>query len=192
MSRSPELSEVLAGVAAGVAADVRVAMPARVERWDAATQTVDCKPVVRQAYTDEDGARAVADLPVIPNVPVLIPKGFWCEPVPGDFVLLVFSDSSLDKWLQVGGGPLDPESDERHHIANALAITGLVPFSAARVLASYESVALGDALKAYLDTHTHAYASPTGPALTTPPVTDPAGVVPAPSPAPSATAKVTT
>jgi hypothetical protein len=179
-SRSPELSEVLDMVRASAVADVRVAIPARVERWDAAKQQVDCSPLVKNAYDDEDGVRQVEALPVIPNVPVVFPGGGGFRvtfPIAvGDTVLLVFSDKSLDKWLAVGGS-VDPSDDHAHNLSDAIAIPGLRDFAHPLTTAPgstldigadagpFEFAAVGgtnyDAYMTALQTHTHPVAGAT-------------------------------
>jgi hypothetical protein len=169
-TRSPELPELFDRIRASAVADVRVAIPARVERWDAALQQVDVTPLVRNAYEDEDGTRQVEDLPVIPNVPVCFPRGKGANgkcyslkfPVNvGSEVLLIFSDKSLDKWLAVGG-KVDPADDHAHNLTDAMAIPGISDF--AHPLASIpddcvtigedgkvsQGVALGERLDTYL------------------------------------------
>ena len=172
MSRSPTLQEVLERVRGAAGADVRVALPAKVVRYDATKRQVDAAPCVKEFYTDEDGARVAEALPVITSVPVCFPSsgGFSVTfPVSvGDYVLLVFSDLSLDKWLATGG-VVDPSDDRRHALIDAVAIPGLQDFGHA-VDASgasgcieigqdggiFQGVGLGASLKTWLDGHTHA------------------------------------
>jgi hypothetical protein len=172
-TREPLLTEILAQVRERAAADVRVALPAKVVRFDAATQMIDAQPMVREGYIDENGERQTDALPVIPNVPVCFPgSGPFCITFPiavGDTVLLVFSDRSLDKWLSVGG-VIDPGDDRNHHLTDAIAIPGLRPGNAALKsvgscikigadAGAFEGVALGATLKTYLDSLTTALGS---------------------------------
>lgn len=128
MNRTPTLAEVIRRALDARLADVRVALPARVEKYDAAKQVVDVLPLLQERAVGEDGAELVESLPVVPNVPVVFPGagGFRVTfPVqPGDTVLLVFSDRSLDVW-QAKGGEVDPVDLRRHHLADAVAIPGL-------------------------------------------------------------------
>jgi hypothetical protein len=178
-SRSPELSEVLDLVRGSAVADVRVAMPGRVVRWDAAKQQVDVAPVIRNAYEDEDGVRQVEDMPVIPSVPVVFPGGGGFRvtfPIAvGDHVLLVFSDKSLDKWLAVGGN-VDPGDDHLHNLSDAIAIPGLHDFAHPLSTAPGNTIDIGadagpfqpatvggtdyDAFMAALKTHVHPAGTP--------------------------------
>jgi hypothetical protein len=106
-------------------ADVRVSVPAEVQAFDSAAQTVDAKPLVKQARTKSDGSRVVVDLPIITRVPVLYNGNGRFRVVfplaPGDTVLLVFSDRSLDRWFELGG-EVDPRDPRHHHLSDAVAI----------------------------------------------------------------------
>lgn len=131
--RSPSLAAVLNTFKAQMFADMRVSLPARVERYDASTQTADVKPLLKDAFVEEDGTRAIESLPVVTNVPVVFPGagGFRLTfPVrAGDTVLLVFADRSLDAWL-AQGGEASPSDDRRHNLSDAVAIPGLHPNNA--------------------------------------------------------------
>lgn len=127
LSHSPQLAELLNHVKARWAADLRVAIPGRVEKYDAATQLVDVQPLVKdrlELATSEE----TLQLPVITNVPLMFPgTKTWHMTFPveaGDEVLLVFSDKSIDAW-QDQGGISDPADARRHHLTDAVAIPGL-------------------------------------------------------------------
>lgn len=160
-----------------------VSRPARVDAYDATKQTVDVTPALKEVIEDDDGTRVV-DLPVIAGVPVLTHGGggfFTSYPIAaGDFVMLLFSDRSIDRWWSAGG-VVDPIDLRRHEIADAVAITGLRPepsvlteAGAAKMIAGHEggmqmsidnagamvlaavgaavqAIALADAVKAELD-----------------------------------------
>ncbi len=103
-------------------------MPARVERYDAATQLVDVSPQVKEPFENEDGSVSSLQLPIITNVPLVFPGagGFHVTfPVAvGDTVLVVFADRSIDTWL-AEGGLADPVDQRRHSLSDAIAIPGL-------------------------------------------------------------------
>lgn len=132
MSASPELAEVLRAALDSRLGTLHVALPGRVESYDAAKRRADVQPLVRQGYVDEAGARVVERLPVIADVPVVFPgsggvRVTW--PVNrGDTVLLIFCSASIDKWLAVGGD-VDPLDDRRHTLSDAVAIPGLMDFA---------------------------------------------------------------
>lgn len=132
MSQTPSFAEVLRIANEAHTKELRVAIPARVENYDAATQKVDAQPLILEGYRDENGDRQTERLPVVCDVPVVFPgSGPYRITFPvaaGDTVLLVFASSSIDKWLAVGG-EVDPEDDRRHHISDAIAIPGLFDFA---------------------------------------------------------------
>lgn len=132
MNQTPTLAEVLGAALDASARGLRVALPARVESYDPATQQVSAQPLVLEGFVGEDGERATERLPVINGVPVVFPGagGFRVTfPVAvGDTVLLVFSSSSIDRWLALGG-EVDPQDDRRHSINDAVAIPGLRDFA---------------------------------------------------------------
>lgn len=131
---TPTHADLIArGIAKRVSA-IQVALPGRVEAYDSLTQQAEVQPLLQDAFfdSDNDGERTVIRRPKITSVPVCFPGSgafriTW--PVnPGDTVLLVFSSSSLDAWLAVGG-ELDPGDDRHHDISDAVAIPGLFDFA---------------------------------------------------------------
>jgi hypothetical protein len=105
--------------------DVHTCLPGRVESFDPATGTAKVVPLLRRKYAAES---APVSLPVISGVPVVFPRagGSWIR-VPiaaGDGVLLVFSERSLDRWMEKGG-QVDPEDPAKFSLNDAVAIPGL-------------------------------------------------------------------
>lgn len=139
MSRTPELSEVLNTVLESALSELYISMPGKVVAYDATAQKADVQPLIKVPAEDERGELHREALPVVPSVPVVMPGGggFVVQfPISvGDTVLLVFSAASLDKWLARGGGPIDPETDQRHTLSDAVAIPGLRDFRHARATA---------------------------------------------------------
>ncbi len=125
---TPTFTDVLRLAVGQRLRDLHVSMPGRVESYDAATQEASVQPLIKVALSDGKSAT----LPVINGVPVIWPRGggaILSFPIqPGDTVLLVFGERSLDEWLQQGGevAPADPRS---HDLSDAVAIPGLYPFS---------------------------------------------------------------
>lgn len=111
--------------------DVHTALPGRVRSYDAATQTADVTLGARRVVpaTDEDTTEDTAeDLPVLVAVPVVWPRGggfrMHAPLASGDGVLVVFPESSIDRWLD-SGDAADPALPTRHGIDGAIAIPGL-------------------------------------------------------------------
>jgi hypothetical protein len=143
---TPDLATVLRAAFGAGSKGMRVALPARVEAYDASTQQVTVQPLVLEGYIDETGARATERLPAIAGVPVVFPGagGFRVTfpIVAGDTVLLVFASSSIDRWLALGG-EVDPQDDRRHHISDAIAIPGLRSFASPLAQASTSTMSMG-------------------------------------------------
>jgi hypothetical protein len=111
--------------------DVHTALPGRVRSYDAATQTADVTLGARRVVpaTDEDTTEDTAeDLPVLVSVPVVWPRGggyrLHAPLTAGDGVLVIFPESSIDRWLD-SGDAADPALPTRHGIDGAIAIPGL-------------------------------------------------------------------
>ena len=132
MSRTPTLAEVIRAALDARLVDVHTAIPAKVVRYDASKCLVDAAPLVKAPVLAEDGSTSFDALPVVPNVPVSFPGagGFRVTfPVSvGDTVLLVFSEASLERWLQFGGD-VDPQDPRRFALSDAVAIPGLRSFA---------------------------------------------------------------
>lgn len=128
--RTPTLAELLSAFRDGVFRDLRVALPGRVESFDAITGTADVQPMVREAVEGTDGAVSQVSLPVLTGVPIMFPGGgglrITFPMAQGDFVWLHFGDRSIDAWLDQGseGSPVDTR---RHALSDAVAYPGIRP-----------------------------------------------------------------
>lgn len=107
--------------------DVHVALPAKVVAV-LDTQRVHVQPLLQRQYKNGD----VVDIPVIQDVPVIVPRGtdYWIKlPVAVDDTgLILFSERSIDKWL-VQGGKLNPGSPRKFDLSDGIFVPGLYPFS---------------------------------------------------------------
>jgi len=106
---------------------IHTCLPASIVSYDYTKQKATVQPLLKKPYVT--GGES---LPEIPNVPVIFPKGGGFSmhfPLnAGDVVLLLFSERSIDQWLNRGGEilPLDPR---KFDLSDAIAIPGLMPFS---------------------------------------------------------------
>jgi hypothetical protein len=132
MAESPTLGDLLAETIAAARGSINTALPATVLDYDPATQAITAKPTISGRYQDPDtDALIPVPLPAIANVPVAFPSaaGFaitW--PLsPGDTVLLVFADRSMDEWKATGAQETIPADVRRFDLTDAIAITGLRP-----------------------------------------------------------------
>jgi hypothetical protein len=146
MPNTPNLPDVFGMAFAAYARRLHTGIPARVERYDSARQAIDAKPLVKRGYFGEDGERAYEELPVVTDVPVVFPgAGAYTLMMPvavGDTVWLSFSEASLDEWLQ-SGRLVEPLSERRHALTDAVAHIGLRDFSHRRSNAPTDHARLG-------------------------------------------------
>ncbi len=120
---SPGLASVIANAMESRLVDVHTALPARVESYDAGRQVADVKPMIRRVIRAENMDRVSEELPVIPCVPVLWPRGggaFISLPLAaGDFGWVMFGDYSIDRFRSTGQDS-DPGDERRFDLANAV------------------------------------------------------------------------
>jgi len=133
MTRSPTLEDVLREAMTARLMDVHVALPARVEEYNAAEQWVNAKPLLKRSFTTIDGEEISESLPIVPKIPVMFPRagGFFLSlPIAkGDFVLLVFNERSIDAWTAKAGEEVDPVDARMHSLSDAVAFPCFYPFS---------------------------------------------------------------
>jgi len=130
--QTPDLTQTLLAFVRAGAADAWIALPGRIESFDADKQRATVKPLVKKARTDEGGNRIADSLPIITGVPVVFAGGGgFRETFPvaaGDTCELRWHSASLDRWL-ARGGEVDPEDDRRQHLSDAVAYVGLRDFA---------------------------------------------------------------
>lgn len=128
--RSPSLESLLEAFGETLRDGIHVMLPGRVESYNATNQTATVQPLVQQRYLAEDGETVVKqNLPPIHGCPVE-----FCGPAraritwpvaAGDICEIRFSSASLQRWLSLGGGPVDPGDDRRHDLTDAICFVGL-------------------------------------------------------------------
>lgn len=101
--QTPTLTHLLKTAIEHRLLDVHTALIAKVESYDADKQLVDVALVLKRRLQNIDGEWINETLPVLCDVPVLFPRagGFFLSfPIqPGDFVQLIFNESSIEAWL---------------------------------------------------------------------------------------------
>lgn len=132
--KGPSLAELLRLFGDETSAAIRVALPAKVVKYDRATQRADVVPVVREAVPNRDGSVVLEDLPIIPNVPVAWIRGggYWMQlPLAvGDHVDLIFQDVDFSRWRE-SGALSDPGDLRRHDLSYPIAYPCIAPDAAA-------------------------------------------------------------
>lgn len=127
---TPDDAEVLRRFLDARVAELWTSLPARVKTYDAATQTADLEPVVRMPRAIDEEDLEHEDLPVLPNVPVVFPRGGGASitwPLQaGDHVLVVFSSLSTGEWRRTGA-TADAKDVSRNGLGSAFALAGVAP-----------------------------------------------------------------
>jgi hypothetical protein len=145
--RSPTAAELLRLAISGALEDVHVAIPGRIEEWDATTQKASVKPLIKRLIAADDGSEILEELPIITDVPVVFPRSsefFVSFPMTkGDLVLLIFCERSIDVWLSGNGDDTNPDDFRRHDLSDAIAIPGMYPFKKAISQVDKDNMVLG-------------------------------------------------
>lgn len=133
-SYNPDPQEQLDDLTRGHLAEVHTAIPGRIESYDAAKCLANVKPLLKRRYSVEDAdgntVEQVDEYPVIPAVPVAFPRGGgYCLAWPlqqGDPCLLLFSERSLDAYLDSDGATvIDPDDARTHDVTDAICYPGM-------------------------------------------------------------------
>lgn len=126
--QNPSLSEVLTASIDAALYNLNTAIPAVVTSVDVAKGMCSARPVLKRRYAN----KTTVEMPIISNVPIAnyrAGKAFISLPLKeGDYVLLVFSQRSMDTWL-ASGGVIDPNDPRRQDYNDAIAYPGIYPFS---------------------------------------------------------------
>ena len=108
---------------------MHTAFPARVVKFYETEQTVDVEPAFFEVWR-EDKVRRSERIPVVPDVPILYPRGngfgFYIPVTEGDWVLVVCAKYSLDKWRRLKRAD-DPGDMGKFTLEGAVAIPGVFP-----------------------------------------------------------------
>lgn len=122
------LSEVLKASFETMLSQVHTCLPGKIETYDYEYQKASVKPLIKKKYLDGK----VESLPVIVNVPVLFPRtanfSFTYPLEKDDLVLILFSERSLELYLEQGGEQ-EPGDRRKFDLSDAIVIPGLYPFS---------------------------------------------------------------
>jgi hypothetical protein len=142
---TPTLSQLLDDFINSKLLDVHVALPARIVSYDSKTQYASVQPEIKRKFKDG----AVVNLPIINNVPVVMPRtssSYVYLPIKqGDNVLLIFSERSIDIWKNKGGDT-DPKDARHHALSDAFAIVGGYPLAKPIVGHDSKDLSLGNVL----------------------------------------------
>lgn len=145
--RTPPLEEVIRLALTDLQARIHVGLPGRIESYDAATQTANVKPLIKDSFVTDEGENVVQELPVINAVPVVFPRGggfMITFPLQaGDHCHLQFNERSIDKFQDGSGDDVDPVDLRMHHLSDAVAYVGFYPDSKAVADAHVSNMVVG-------------------------------------------------
>lgn len=109
-------------------AHIHTCLPGEIHTYDAKTQKAAVKPLIRQVFYNGK----TISMPIVVNVPVIFPRsgksGIKFPIATGDKVLLLFAESSMERWLS-SGNEVDPGVNRRFDMSDGIAIPGLYPVS---------------------------------------------------------------
>lgn len=104
-------------------------IPAIVTKYNPAANTVECQPTIKAVIQDKSGNYKAVTLPVLPDVPVVFPRGGGATltfPIKaGDECLVVFSCRNIDSWWQSGGVQI-PMDARQHDLSDGFALMGVM------------------------------------------------------------------
>lgn len=105
--------------------DLHTCLPGEVISFSASTQTADIQPSIKRVINGSP-----VNLPVLKAVPVRFQRSADFAVTfplsPGDHVMVIFCERSIDSWLELGGIQ-DPLDVRRHHLSDAFALPMMYP-----------------------------------------------------------------
>lgn len=128
---SPSAPSVFRGAMFNFMKDIHTSMPGVIKSYSESTGRASVTPLIMRAVRGEEGQRLAEAYQVINEVPIIFPgpgRRIKWDLLPGDGVLIHFSEASLDKWKarnKASSKPLDPLRDQRFSLEDAVAVPGL-------------------------------------------------------------------
>ena len=122
---TPGLADLILMAIRANQVELNTCMPATIVSYDSAKQTASVQPSFKRMRLD---TKSFITRAVIDDVPVVFPRsqgrGIVFPIAAGDPVMLLFSQRSLDSWLDKGG-EIDLADTRLHNINDAIAVPGL-------------------------------------------------------------------
>ena len=165
----------------------RCCIPCIVQSYNSANNTVECQPAVRERIINEDGTIQYVQLPLLINVPVVLPGSVIFDikfPLSkNDECLVFFSDLSIDIFWQKGSVQ-NPVEVRRHDLSDGMAIPCMMSMPRRKVTPKASIVVDGNGEITFkgkfgsftgtqiyrsINTHVHEYATATGTSTTSGP-----------------------
>lgn len=130
MAETIYLEPILKNFFSDKMSEMNFCLPARIDNVQNLKQgRVDVKPLYIPRYLDN----TYSELPIIKNVPVVLPScnesGMVFSPKQGDTVLLIFSQCNIDNFKAGSVEPYSTVFDRSFDINDAIALVGFSPFN---------------------------------------------------------------
>ena len=165
----------------------RCCIPCIVQSYNSENNTVECQPAIRERIINEDGTIQYVQLPLLINVPVVLPGSVIFDikfPLSkNDECLVFFSDLSIDIFWQKGSVQ-NPVEVRRHDLSDGMAIPCMMSMPRRKVTPKASIVVDGNGEITFkgkfgsftgtqiyrsINTHVHEYATATGTSTTSGP-----------------------
>jgi hypothetical protein len=125
--RNTDNYEALRAAIQGALTELWVALPGVIEEYDATQQTCTVQPTIKIKQRATDGTQEWVTMPLLLDVPVIFPRGgsgaLTFPITPGDEVLVIFANRSIDNWWQNGDVQL-PAEWRMNDLSDGFAIPG--------------------------------------------------------------------
>jgi len=122
-----QFSDVVKAISKSLISELYTCLPGRIESYDPSTKKANVKPLLKRQMSNGD----ILERPVIVNTPVVfLSSSDSIISIPlkkGDGCLILFSQRSLDTWLDNGGDVL-PNDPRQFDLSDAICIPGLFSF----------------------------------------------------------------
>jgi len=121
------ISQIFSNSVWSILSNVHTSLPGIIVSFDPILNKASVQPALNKKFDTGE-----MTMPILENVPIIFPSsGNFSMTFPinvGDYVLLVFSERSLDLWKSVGG-QVTPNDPRKFSLSDAIAIPGLMPLT---------------------------------------------------------------
>jgi len=126
---TPEQAQIIRDAIDDALLDVHVALPGKVQSYNAATKTATIQIQLKRQIENTSGTFSTEDMPVLSNVPVkFFQVGSFLLRMPvneGDTGLIHFVEQNFGQW-RATGKLCEPDDIGRHGLSGAVFVPGLV------------------------------------------------------------------
>lgn len=121
------ISQIFSNSVWSILSNVHTSLPGIIVSFDPILNKASVQPALNKKFDTGE-----MTMPILENVPIIFPSsGNFSMTFPinvGDYVLLVFSERSIDLWKSVGG-QVTPNDPRKFSLSDAIAIPGLMPLT---------------------------------------------------------------